>query len=130
MATDERRKHLRKFGLVMSVPLLVLAGFLFYKGRPAAPYFLVPGLLFLGTGLLWPALLGPVERGWMWFALKLQIVTTTIILSLAYYLLITPIALVGRIRGRDALKLKRRESDTYWIDSDQDGSASRPYKPY
>jgi hypothetical protein len=122
--------HLRKFGLVTSVPFLLLSGFLYYKGRPAAPYFLAPGLFLAVFGLIWPSFLGPVEKGWMWFAGKLQIVTTTIILSIAYYLLITPIALFMRLRGRDELELRRNEGGSYWKEHDREGSASRPMKPY
>lgn len=130
MTPEERKKHLRKFGLVMSVPFLVLAGFLFYKERPAAPYVLAPGALFLLSGLAWPTILGPVEKGWMWIAMKLQIVMTTLILSLAYFLIMTPIALVGRLRGRDALRLRKKDGGTYWVPADREGSAVRPRKPY
>jgi hypothetical protein len=130
MTPEERKKHLRKFGLVMSVPFLVLAGFLFWKGRPAFPYVLAPGALFLLSGLVWPTVLGPVEKGWMWIAMKLQIVMTTVILSLAYFLILTPIALVGRLRGRDALRLRKKDGGTYWVPADREGSAVRPRKPY
>ena len=130
MPEAERKKHLRKFGLVTSVPLLVLAGFLFYKGRPAAPYFAAPGLLLAIFGLIKPQLLGPVERWWMWFAGKLQIVTTTIILSVVYFVILTPIGLFMRMRGRDPLELRRNDGGSYWKAHDKEGSASRPTKPY
>ena len=124
------RKHLRKFGLVTSIPFLLLGAWLLYKGRPAAPYVLAPGILLSLFGLVIPSALRPVEKGWMWFALKLQIVTTTIILSVAYFLILTPIAIVMRLRGRDALQLKRKEGGSYWLDADSEGSASRHTKPY
>jgi hypothetical protein len=130
MTGAEQKKHFRKFGVVTSVPFLLLAGFLFYKGRPAAPYVLAPGALLAAFGLLWPSALGPVEKGWMWLAGKLQIVSTTIILSIAYYLLITPIGLFMRLRGRDQLELRRNSGDSYWKASDREGSAARTSKPY
>lgn len=130
MTNIEQKKHLRKFGLVTSVPFLVLAAFLYYKGRPAAPYFLAPGLFLALFGLVLPQFLGPVERGWMWLAGKLQIVTTTIILSVAYFVILTPIGLFMRLRGRDVLGLRRNEGGSYWKEPDRDGSASRPTKPY
>jgi hypothetical protein len=130
MTTDQRR-HLRKFGLIMSVPFVLLSAFLFYKGRPAAPYFLVPGALLALFGLVWPLALGPVEKGWMWFAGKLQIVSTTIILSVAFYLIVTPIGLFMRITGRDLLKIRRHdEQESFWLPADKEGSATRYKKPY
>ncbi len=130
MSNDHRKKHLRKFGLVTSIPLLVLAAFLYYKGRPAAPYFLGPGLFLAGFGLVLPQFLGPVERGWMWVAGKLQIVTTTIILSVVYFVILTPIGLFMRLRGRDVLELRRNGGGSYWKEPDRKGSALRPTKPY
>lgn len=130
MEDTARKRHLRKFGLIMSVPFLILSGFLFYKGRPAAPYLLAPGVLLAVLGLLRPGLLDPVEKGWMWFAGKLQIVSTTIILSAAYYLVLTPTGLVMRLFGRDALHLRKKDRETYWVPADKDGSANRPMKPY
>ena len=130
MTILDRKKHLRKFGLVTSVPFLLLAGFLYYKGRPAAPYILAPGLLLAIFGAILPLALGPVEKWWMWFAGKLQIVTTTIILSVAYFLILTPIGLFMRLRGRDALELRRNDGGSYWKPSDTEGSAARPNKPY
>lgn len=130
MIDTKRKKHLRKFGFVMSIPLMLLAAFLFYKGRPAAPYLLAPGALLVVLALVAPALLDPIERGWMWFALRLQVVTTTIILSIAFYLIVTPIGLYMRLRGRDLLKLRKNDGGTYWQEPDREGSASRPTKPY
>ena len=109
---------------------MLLAGFLYYKGRPAAPYFVAPGLFLAIFGAFLPEMLGPVEKGWMWFAGKLQIVTTTIILSVAYFVIMTPIGLFMRLRGRDALELRRNEGGSYWKAHDKEGSASRPTKPY
>ena len=112
------------------MPFLVLAGFLYYKGRPAAPYILAPGLLLAVFGAILPQALGPVEKGWMWFAGKLQIVTTTIILSAAYFVIMTPIGLFMRLRGRDPLELRKNDGGSYWKAHDAAGSASRPTKPY
>lgn len=123
-------KALRKFGLVVSVPFLLLGAYLAWKGRPAAPYFLAPGGFLVFFGLVYPAALGPVEKGWMWVAGKLSIVSTAIILTAAYFLLITPIGVVMRIMGRDELRMKRTRHDSYWIKVEENGSASRPYKPY
>jgi hypothetical protein len=129
--TIDQKRHLRKFGLVMSVPFVLLGAFLFYKGRPAAPYLLAPGVLLVVFGLVWPLALGPVEKGWMWLAGKLQIVSTTVILSVVFYLIVTPIGLFMRIRGKDLLKMRRPDDqESFWVPADKEGSAVRYRKPY
>ncbi len=130
MNNADKKKHLRKFGLITSVPFLLLGGFLAYRGRPAAPYILTPGLFLALFGLILPLALASVEKWWMWFARKLSIVTTTIILSFAYYLILTPIALFLRLRRRDELQLRRNDGGTYWKPADREGSAVRFTKQY
>jgi hypothetical protein len=39
-----------------------------------------------------------------------------LLLALCYYGVLTPIALLMRLRGRDALRLRRRECESYWVD--------------
>jgi hypothetical protein len=53
-------------------------------------------VLLVVPGLIVPAVLGPVERRWMAFAEVLGRVNTRIILTLLYWLVMTPIGLVRR----------------------------------
>lgn len=114
----------------MAVPLLVIGAYLLYRERGAWPYFAGIGLAFGLLGLLWPAVLDKVEVVWMWLAVKIQIVMTTLILSLVFYLIITPIGLAFKISGRDVLHLKRQVSSSFWKKADREGSAARPRKPF
>jgi hypothetical protein len=69
---------------------------------------MVPGALF-------PAVLGPVQRGWMKFALVLGHYNTRIILTVLFYLVMTPVGLVMRL-FRDPLDRSLKEQrDTQWV---------------
>ena len=128
---EKTKKDLRKFGLVMRVPLALIGGYLWWKGSGAAPYVLGAAAFFLLSALLFPTLLRPIERLWMKVAEVLGFVMTRVILTLAFYLVITPIALVARLFGKDFLHIKkanRRES--YWVPVEEDGPGTRPFKPY
>lgn len=66
------------------------------------------------AGLMWP----PSVR---WLFVALVIVTSPIgwlvsrgLLACLYFGFITPLALVFRLSGRDALLLRRAERETYW----------------
>lgn len=52
----------------------------------------------------------------MIIAIVLSKIMNPIILGIIFYLLITPSALLGKIIGRDELKLKKRKTDSYWIE--------------
>ncbi len=129
--TIKTTKELRKFGLVMVVPLAIIGGVLLWKGKFLAPYVLILSALFLIFGLFFPKLLAPVEKIWMKFAEILSVIMTRVILSLTFYLVITPLGLLVRLLGKDLLQKKfEQEVKTYWVPVDSNGPCSRPDKPY
>ena len=50
----------------------------------------------------------------MTFAVVLGWVMTRVILSLVFYLILTPISLLTKIFGEDFLGLKEKDVDSYW----------------
>jgi hypothetical protein len=44
----------------------------------------------------------------------LGIINTFVLLTLFYFVILTPLGLVMRLFGKDMLKLKRNKHDTYW----------------
>lgn len=107
---------IRKFGLVT----LIFFGCLFALGlwlkRPLAIYFF--GFLsLLGFGfVLIPSHLRPAYVAWLKIAHLLSRIITTLILTLAYYLVITPSALIKRVFGGLPLPLKPdKDASSYWV---------------
>ena len=125
-------RELRKFGLTMAAVFLLLGGLTFWKGHAVWMGLAPAGLLFLLGVLARPSLLRPIEKGWMKVALYLSMVVTTLLLSLVYYLVVTPIGLfLRKVLRKDLLKLKwDRRASSYWDPADPDGPGSRPFKPY
>ena len=65
-----------------------------------------------------PPWLQPIARLWLALGHRLGVINTFIILALVYYLVVTPLALLFRLTGRDALGLKWRKQDaSHWIDA-------------
>lgn len=60
-------------------------------------------------------LLKALYKAWMKFAHALGWVNTRIILSLVYFLIFTPIALIFRLIGKDPLERRFEAVDSYWI---------------
>jgi hypothetical protein len=124
-------KELRKFGLIMAIPLLVITGILYWRQKPAMPYFLTVAIFFLLSGLLIPKILAPVEKIWMRIAEFLSIIMTKVILTLTFYVVITPVGLFLRLSGKDILEKRIEPNQTsYWVPVEPDGPCSRPEKPY
>ena len=125
------KKELRKFGFVMTIPLALIGGFLFWKEKATAPYLLVLAAFFLISGLLFPSILRPIEKIWMKIAELISAVMTRVILALTFYLVITPMGLILRLIGKDLLEIKfDQKKDSYWVPVEEEGPCSRPDKPY
>jgi len=109
-------KAIRKFGLIALIFFGCLSALGLWKEKPL-PFYLFGLLSALGLGfILIPNHLRPVHVGWLKIAHFLGRVVTTLILSLAYYLVITPSALIKRLFGGAPLPVKPdKESSSYWV---------------
>ncbi len=100
------RKTLVTFGLLVGGLLAVLFGLLFpwLRGRrfPAWPW--AAGAVLAALALGAPALLAPVYRAWMAVGAALGWLNTRILLGAVFYLVVTPLAAVMRLTGRDPLR--------------------------
>lgn len=125
------RRELRQFGLIMCAGCAVIGGILLWHGKPAAPYLLSVAGLFLVTGLVLPTVLRPFEWLWMKLALVLGHVMTFVVLTLTFYLVITPLGLLMRLLGKRPLALGfDHERSSFWEPVDADGPWGRPDKPF
>ena len=103
------KKDIRGFGITIGIIFLIVAGFLFYKENDSFQLFIYIAGSFMSLGFLVPIILKPIYLVWMIFAVILGWFMTRFILSLLFYLVITPIGLVLRIMGKDLLELRKEE---------------------
>ena len=122
LKTGER--ELRKFGLTVGGALALLGLWFWWRGKTHFPYFLVAGGLLVLLGALVPRALKFIYMGWMSLAFILGFTVSTALLTLFFYLIVTPVGLISRLAGRDFLKRKfDRHTASYWIRRDRSSSA-------
>ena len=68
-----------------------------------------------GIGLVRPMAIRFVYTGWMIAAFPIGWTISRLVLALTFYALFTPVALIFRLIGRDALGLHRGDRRSYWI---------------
>ncbi len=118
LKTDDRR--LRNFGLLVGGAFIALGLLWWLRGQPHFPWLLAPGLPLLAFGLAWPRALKRVYIAWMSLAIVLGFLVSTLLLTLFFFLVITPIGLLARLAGKDFLSRKLdRDAATYWITRDR-----------
>ena len=106
----------RSFGFVFTGALSLLAAYLAWKGSAWWPLPLPPALVFLILALVQPKLLAPLNRAWTRLGLLLGAIVAPVVMGVIYFGLITPMALLARLLGKDFLRLKRDPAAaTYWL---------------
>lgn len=119
-------KELRKFGLLVGGVFLLLGAWFWYRGKPFYWYTFVPGVPLVGLGAVWPTSLKWVYLGWMSLALVLGFVVSTVLLTVFYYVIMTPVGLIARAVGKDFLSQKLEPgAASYWIVRKSSGPKQR-----
>jgi uncharacterized membrane-anchored protein YitT (DUF2179 family) len=112
---NEKKKDLRKFGVTVGVVLLAIGVVLFYFEKPSSIYFTVIGGLLILFGALFPKILKPLNRIWMSLAIILGFIMSRVILTILFYIVLTPIAILAKLVGKRFMVLKYDKSaNTYW----------------
>ncbi len=105
----------RSFGIVFFIVFLLLALYpLTYNGEIRV-WSAIISLIFIVLGLLNSKILSPLNKLWFKFGIFLGKMISPLIMGIIFFLVVTPIGLVMRIFGKDLLRLKKDNSNTYWI---------------
>ena len=112
----EDPRQAKQSTLMVGAVLLLIAAWNVWKDRPVV-YGIAGGcgLLLILIGFLSPAASRIFQRSWMRFAGVLGYVNSRILLSLMFYLVITPYGLVMRVFGRDTMNRRGAGKPSYWI---------------
>lgn len=103
----------RAFGAVFAVVFAVLAIFDILGSRAI---WILLAVLFGTLALVYPRALKPLNRLWFRFGLLLHKITNPVILGFMFYIVITPMAILLKIVGKDILNLKiDKNQKSYWI---------------
>ena len=108
----------RKSALLVAAVLLGVAAWNLYRGRTTV--VVVSGALgaaLVVAGLLVPPAARAFHTGWMRFAVLLGHVNSRVLLTLIYYLVVTPYGVVTRLVGRDPLRRRGRAAgESHWVE--------------
>jgi Saxitoxin biosynthesis operon protein SxtJ len=109
-------KLLRQFAVLWLVVFGGLAAWQAWQGNTGVwTQVLAASAVLVGAlGIVWPAAIRFVYTGWMIAVFPIGWTVSRVVLAAMFYLLFTPVGLVFRWLGRDALRLKRPGAPSYW----------------
>ena len=106
----------KKFGFFFTLVFIVTAGyFFFFKSIILAYVFSILAVAFFLTTLIRANSLLPLNKLWMRAGFLIGMIVSPVVLSLIFFLMFMPLALIMRISGRDELRLKFTKKKTHWI---------------
>lgn len=108
----------RKFGFLFSSIFFISS--IFFQFKQYTNLFLIflfLSLIILLISLIKPSLLFIFNKAWMKFGLFLGKIINPLIMGLIYFIILTPLAAILRLFGRDELKIKIKKIDTYWCNN-------------
>ena len=95
----------RSFGIVFSIVFLLIAIYPLINSDGLRVWSLIIAIIFLVLGLINSKILTPLNKLWFKFGILLGRIVSPVIMGLIFFLVVTPIALIMRIIGKDLLNL-------------------------
>ena len=118
----------RRFGLTFAAIFVVVAARAWWLGHTsvAAPA-IAAAVVCAALALSAPRALAAPNRAWFRLGLLLSRVVSPVVVGAMFLLIVTPVALVMRAFGRDALRIRSR-AKTCWIRRDPPGPAPESFR--
>ena len=112
---DKSDKAVRKTGLSVGIVLLLVSLILWWTGKAIFIFFLAGGALLLIFTFTAVRVLRPFHKWWMTFALVMGFFMSRVILTLLFYLIVTPVGLIAKIFSKKFMHLSfDKTATTYW----------------
>ena len=110
----------RKFGIFFTFVLALLSVYFYVTTNMILTYiFLLTSLTLLGISIIKADVLFPLNKLWMKLGFLLGKIINPIVLGMIFFVLITPFGFIIRLFGRDELRLRIKNNNTYWKNRSQ-----------
>ena len=125
-------RMLRQFAVLWILLFGALAGWRAWTGEGSVSTILLAFVAVSvgATGIWRPRLVRWIYSGWMMLAFPIGWTITQVVLIVLYFGVFTPIALVFRLIGRDALALSRHKQPSYWTTKPASSSTADYLREY
>ena len=112
---DSSDSAVKKTGLTVGVVLILISLLLWYLGKTSFVYFSATGGLLIILAIVATVILRPFHKLWMMIALVMGFMMSRVILTLLFYLVLTPIGWLAKIVGKKFMPLGfDKNASTYW----------------
>jgi thiol:disulfide interchange protein len=112
---DRSSRAFRRFGLTVGLVILALGGVLLWRHRGAGWPLISIGTVLVVAAALAPSWLKWVHGPWMIVSFILGWIVTRVLLTIVFFLVVTPVGLFQRLLGKRAIEVAfAAEAASYW----------------
>ena len=106
----------KSFGIVFFTVFLIIAIWPLLNGYEIRYWSLIISIVFLLLGILNSKILTPLNKIWFKIGILLGNVISPIVMSIIFFLVVTPTSFIMKILGKDLLNLRKNTKNSYWIE--------------
>ena len=114
-----KKSSSKSFGYLFFGIFLALAIWVYIKNQNLNYWLIGTSTVFLVLTLIKSKLLDVLNDLWIKFGELLGKIIAPIVMSIVFFLIVTPIGLVLKIIKKDLLKLKFNNGKSYWIEKNK-----------
>ena len=114
-----KKSSSKSFGYLFFGVFLALAVWVYVKNQNLNFWLIGTSLVFLVLTLIKSKLLDVLNDLWIKFGELLGKIVAPIVMSIVFFLIVTPIGLILKIVKKDLLKLKFNNDKSYWVEKDK-----------
>jgi hypothetical protein len=112
---DRSSRALRRFGLTVGLVVLFLGCVLLWRHRSAGWPLISIGTVLVLAAASAPLMLKWIHGPWMIVSLALGWIVTRILLTMAFFFVVTPVGLLQRLFGKHAIDVAfKSDTTSYW----------------
>jgi hypothetical protein len=111
----------KNFGIVFCIVFLIVALYPLVDKNEIRFWSLIISLIFFILGLT----NSPLNILWYNFGLLLGKIVSPIVMSLIFFLVVTPTGLIMKLLRKDLLNLKKNNKSTYWIKKNNENNSMK-----
>ena len=115
----------KNFGIVFCIVFLIVALYPLIDNNEIRFWSLIISLIFFILGLTNSRILSPLNILWSKFGLLLGKIVSPIVMSLVFFLVVTPTGLIMKLLRKDLLNLKKNNKSTYWIKKNNENNSMK-----
>ena len=115
----------KSFGIVFFIVFLIIAIWPLLNGYEIRYWSLIISIVFLILGILNSKILTPLNKIWFKIGILLGNVISPIVMSIIFFLVVTPTSFIMKILGNDLLNLKKNTNNSYWIKKQNQNSSMK-----